>query len=52
MGRSAASRCFSQKPGSPLMVAGTVARLGSPEESRYAYCQSEPKINGLYCREA
>lgn len=34
------------------MVAGTVARLSSPEESRYIYCQNESKINVLYCWES
>lgn len=34
------------------MVAGTVAKLSSPEESRYIYCQNESKINVLYCWES
>lgn len=34
------------------MVAGTVTRLSSPEESRYIYCQNESKINVLCCWES
>lgn len=34
------------------MVAGTVTRLSSPEESRYIHCQNESKINVLYCWES
>jgi len=43
---------FSQNSSSPLMVAGAVARLSSPEESRYVCCQNESTINALYCWES
>lgn len=43
---------FPPNSSSPLMVAGMVTRLSSPEESRYIYCQNESKINVLYCWES